>query len=624
MLLKLINQQNQFITRVRLSIVVIIIGLIILLVSDVYIAGVSRTEVGIIISIIGLLWLNSWLSEDTVQVVNGIVLWGSATLVFYMSWVNDGIFDAALYAYPCIIMVAFISGSRILSVPLILAITVQLMLITYAHQRQLLMPVKVYEYTYLVRLIDLLVIFAFSGLISFVYINGFKISLTQMKIDNRKYQRQLKRSDKLLKVDHLTKLPNERIFQKEVTQFLTELTAQDAKLSLMILDISNIRQIVNSLGYEIGEQLLLAIAQRLNSILSPQEYLYRMHGYEFALVKIAERSEEIDVFKERILQAMNSEFVINEHQVSTFCHIGIAVAPFDGKSIASLLKSAHLALQHGKKQHANNACYFEMQMKEKQESRYFYLVALKNSIINNELALYYQPKIDLQSREIVGVEALLRWIHPEKGFLPPNDFIPIAEESGFITEISKWVISQACIDCKRWKAAGFANIGVAVNLSAIDFRRGNLPKIVNKALTISQLPPHALELEITESTIFDDVNQIQNQIQQLQSKGVSFAIDDFGTGYSNLGYLSQFNVSTLKIDQSFVRNIIRNNHDQHIVKAIIDMSKSLGIRNVAEGIEDEDIANWLKQQGCQVGQGYYWSKPCPYDELIAFFKQYRG
>lgn len=226
-----------------------------------------------------------------------------------------------------------------------------------------------------------------------------------------------------------------------------------------------------------------------------------------------------------------------------------------------------------------------------------------------QLVLFYQPKIDFKNNQIVGVEALIRWQHPTRGLIAPNEFIPVAEESGQIVDITKWAINHACKDISKWQAAGHGDVSVAINISIVDFRSGVLPQIVFKALSSHNINPNLLELEITESTIFEDTDHVQEQINKMSARGISFAIDDFGTGYSNLGYLNQFNVTILKIDQSFIRNIVDNSHNQHIVKAIISLSKSLAIENVAEGVEDLETADWLKINGCALGQGYYWAKP---------------
>ncbi|GHG04833.1 hypothetical protein GCM10017161_38080 [Thalassotalea marina] len=284
-------------------------------------------------------------------------------------------------------------------------------------------------------------------------------------------------------------------------------------------------------------------------------------------------------------------------------------------------KNAYLALQNVEQSTVNSVCYFEPYMKIKEADKYFYIHAIKGAIEGEQLRLLYQPKIDLNTNKIVGVEALTRWHHPERGVISPGDFISAAEESGQIVDITKWAINQACSDMAQWRKADIEDISVAINVSLVDFRSGALPQIIFKALNTNQISPHLLELEITESVIFDDADHVQEQIHKMNVKGVSFAIDDFGTGYSNLGYLSKFNVETLKIDQSFLKDIATNFHNQHIVKSIIKMSKSLHIENVAEGVEDEETAKWLRENDCSMAQGYHWAKPMAFNELVKFLEK---
>ena len=289
--------------------------------------------------------------------------------------------------------------------------------------------------------------------------------------------------------------------------------------------------------------------------------------------------------------------------------------------MAELRHNSHLAMHAKGEAGKADFSFFDQAMAEQEQQRLQLTKALKNAISNNELILHFQPKIDLTTEQITGAEALVRWISPEHGFVPPTVFIPLAEQAGVITDITHWVIEQSVIACKQWHELGFNKLCIAVNLSAEDFKRGNLATHTLSTLTKANLPAHFLELELTESMLMDDINYIQKQINELRSFGISFAIDDFGTGYSNLGYLTKFNVCTLKLDRSFVKNICHSSNELQIVKAIIGMSKSLSITNVAEGIEDKATADMLADLGCDMGQGYYWSKPVAQEDFIALLKE---
>lgn len=302
-------------------------------------------------------------------------------------------------------------------------------------------------------------------------------------------------------------------------------------------------------------------------------------------------------------------------------NIGIALVPFDGSTMAELRHNSHLAMHTKSEGEKADYNFFDKAMAIQEKEKLQLTKALKNAIKNNEFILHFQPKIDLATGKIIGAEALIRWISPEHGFIPPTVFIPLAEQVGVITDITHWVLEQSIYSCQEWHELGFNKLCVAVNLSAEDFKRGNLTTHTMNTLHQANLPAHFLELELTESMLMDDINYIQKQINELRSFGISFAIDDFGTGYSNLGYLTKFNVSTLKLDRSFVMNIYKSSSDLQIVKAIIEMSKSLNIANVAEGIEDKETANILTKLGCEVGQGYLWSKPLPQLEFIALLSE---
>lgn len=612
--------ENNAIDRVKLTLKLIFCTLLLFLFSELTLTEFNNIETALLISLSILALLYLWINEDTVQIVNGLVLWGSCVLIFTISWENFGIYDSALTAYPCIMLLAIIMGSKMLFIPIILVIFLQLFLLFIAHKYGIINPSEELIFSHEMKFIDLCIIFLLFCAIAYFFIQNVEKKLAKTNFEKAQYIKKLQKSQKLLHQDPLTKLPNEHICYSEIEPFIAEAKAKQSILSFMVLDIINLRQINNSFGHSIGDLLLIQIANRLTTLLQENEFLYRLNGNEFVLAKAGTDTKELDIFKERVLQAIISEFTIAEYDITALCSIGIAIAPFNGDCIDTLRTNAHLALQQGKDKHKNNAQYFKPEMKTQIDSKYLYISSIKEAIINQDFQVYYQPKFNLQTNKIIGVEALIRWHHETKGWIPPDQFIPIAEETGLIVDITKLVIQQACHDCATWHKLGYSDISVAINLSAVDFKRGNLPQLIFKTLNKTGLSPHMLELEITESTIFDDISHIQSQIRQLQQKGISFAIDDFGTGYSNLGYLNKFNVSVLKIDQTFVKKVATANHEQHIINAIIMMSKSLQIVNVAEGIEDEETALWLKGAGCQIGQGYFWAKPLPLADFLQRLK----
>jgi EAL domain-containing protein (putative c-di-GMP-specific phosphodiesterase class I) len=306
---------------------------------------------------------------------------------------------------------------------------------------------------------------------------------------------------------------------------------------------------------------------------------------------------------------------ISEYDFELNCSIGGAVTPFDGQTFEELNRKASFAVYKAREEESHSYHFYESDMEASINKRLNMNHELKIAIEQQQFELYYQPKVNLATNQFVGAEALIRW---RKGdtIIYPNEFIPVAEESGLIVEIGRWALETACAECAKWQKNELKGMTVAVNLSPIQFKRGNLPSHVFRALQKEELDPNLLDLEITESLFIEDAEHIERQIYLMVERGIYFAIDDFGTGYSNLNYLSKFNASSLKIDMSFVRNMEGNIQLQHIVNAIIKMSQVMELENVAEGVENAETAAILKAQGCLYGQGYYWSKPLPASEFV--------
>uniref|UniRef100_UPI00261B1E8D putative bifunctional diguanylate cyclase/phosphodiesterase n=1 Tax=Thermomonas sp. TaxID=1971895 RepID=UPI00261B1E8D len=310
------------------------------------------------------------------------------------------------------------------------------------------------------------------------------------------------------------------------------------------------------------------------------------------------------------------EFSIEGMPVLVTVSMGIAVSPRDGEDIDVLLKNADLAMYKAKAIGRNTFCFFDAGMNESVAEQLRIAAGLRTALTNGELQVYYQPQLDLAGERIVGAEALLRWRHPEQGFIPPAVFIPIAERSGLIHEIGDWVLQQACRDAQRWRAAGLGELTVAVNVSPLQLRRNDFDVMVAGALAAAGLSGKALELELTESSLVADTRDLAELLQRMTRRGVRIAIDDFGTGYSNLGYLRRLAVHRLKIDRSFVDGICNDPNDEALVRAIIEMAHCLGLTVVAEGIEDEATLQRLRDLDCQTGQGYLWSQAVPNEAFI--------
>ncbi len=608
--------------RLKITLKIMAAILFFLLLVDLFINPVANKGVAITatICIIGALYF--FTTEDTISLVSGMLIWALMILTYYMAWNYKGLFDSAMLAYPCILMLAITFTKRLLYVPLYFFSMLSLFFLAYAYSNQLMViPEITSQYPFMMKAMYMSVILTFFVFnMDFIYKHGQK-SIRRLLDENQQLEKKLQEITLLGNYDPLTDLPNERVCEEDLTKKLDSLKSTGRILAFTTLDFPNLRRINSSFGHNFGDMILKKLAARLSLIFDDDVLIYRFQGNEFTLLKTAIDYDDISTFAEQLIQSTTLPFSIQDYEIELTALVGIAVSPFDGNNLNVLRKNSHLALFIAKDNFINSFHLFDEEMEQTAQNKYRLTKALKNAIINKEFELYYQPKIELTSQRIMGAEALIRWNRPGFGMIPPDVFISIAEESGLINEITKWVAIEACKMCATWHQLGYSHISIAINLSVVDFKRGNLPHIIMKALSNANLPAHYLELEITESILIDDVSQVQSQLHELHSHGIKLAIDDFGTGYSNLGYLSKFNVSTLKIDQSFVRKIISSEHDYHIIKAIIQMSESLGITNVAEGIEEQYISDKLLQMGCQFGQGYLWSKPLPEAEFETLLKE---
>ncbi|MDP3330954.1 MAG: bifunctional diguanylate cyclase/phosphodiesterase [Methylococcaceae bacterium] len=365
----------------------------------------------------------------------------------------------------------------------------------------------------------------------------------------------------------------------------------------------------DSLGHAVGDDLLMQVARRLLSCVRDTDTVSRLGGDEFVVLLsyISSPDNVLDVAK-KILKALSEVFEISEHFISVSCSIGACVYPTDGLDFDVLLQRADTAMYEAKNDGRNNCKFFTEEMNFNVQRCLRLKNDMRNALKNEEFYIEYQPQFDLVSRAIIGAEALVRWRHPELGVISPGDFIPIAEESGLIIDIGHYVMRQACHQAMRWHDQGH-RLHIAVNVSYVQFVRNNLLQLVTDTLDETGLEAQYLELELTESILVSDPENVLSMVQLLRNMGVFLSIDDFGTGYSSLSYLKRFSVHKLKIDQSFVRDILVDKDDAIIVSAIINLAKSLEIECIAEGVETEAQANKLQAMGCQQIQGYWLGRP---------------
>ncbi|MDD2341304.1 MAG: EAL domain-containing protein, partial [Tolumonas sp.] len=431
-----------------------------------------------------------------------------------------------------------------------------------------------------------------------------------------------KKLEFLAHYDPLTSLPNRTLLRDRFEQAAAIADREQSGVAIFFLDLDNFTHINDSLGHIYGDKLLVSVANRLKQCIRKTDTLSRQGGDEFAiLLSNINDVESIEEIIHGIVSSFTEPFDIDGYTLNITFSAGISVYPHDDKSFDALLKHADTALYHAKHSGRNIYRFFSGQMNN-DALEYIQLQGqLHNAIKNKELQLYYQPQIDTTTGKIIGAEALLRWNHPEHGLIPPAKFIPSAERSGLIIPIGEWVLNEACRQIQLWRETDqIPSFVVAVNLSALQFKRGDLAETVALALEHANLPASHLELELTESILLHDVNDVRNTLHSLKKIGVRLSIDDFGTGYSSLSYLKQLAVDKLKIDQSFIHDMVEDAGDAAIVKAIIQLGHALELSVIAEGVEKNTQFAALKELGCDEIQGYLFSRPLPAEEFIRFYR----
>jgi diguanylate cyclase (GGDEF)-like protein/PAS domain S-box-containing protein len=424
--------------------------------------------------------------------------------------------------------------------------------------------------------------------------------------------------------DPLTGLPNRALFAQLLAQAVLNAERSGTQFALLFVDLDNFKAINESLGHTLGDRLLVEVSTRLQGLLPDNSEIARIGGDEFyIIVDHAAGLSGIDLIAQRMIDALGEPFPIDDNMIYIGASIGIALYPNDGRDAAHLQSSADAALHQAKAQGRGILRFFSPEMTSRSRARLALEADLRQALDQQELRLYYQPQIDLASGQLVGVEALVRWLHPERGLIPPDDFIPLAEESGLVVLLGDWVLHAACQQIRSWTDAGLAPRQTAVNVSAVQLNRGQLLNSVSDALHVSGIAPEQLELEITESFVLADRDQSFKTLSELKALGVRLSIDDFGTGYSSLAYLQQLKVHKLKIDLSFVRDVTTNSSNASIVKAIIALGHSLGLEIIAEGVEEEVQARYLRSLQCDVIQGYLISRPLPAEDMTQFLQTYQ-
>jgi diguanylate cyclase (GGDEF)-like protein len=548
-----------------------------------------------------------------------VLLFTILVLLGGMVFVGRGLFDGAVYAFPALLVFASMFGSRRLFVSLAV-LMVAILGSVYALERS---QILVYSATTNLgaHTVNLMAILSVTAFLVWLLASDLRDALRRLESDKHSILESHARIEILAHRDTLTNLPNRALARDRLKLMVSLAKRNNAMAAVLFLDLDNFKSVNDSLGHLAGDQLLCQVADRLHAVLRDSDTVSRQGGDEFLLVigDVVDESS-IAAAANKVIQQLAQPFILSGIEIMVTASVGVAVYPRDGVDCDTLLKCADLAMYRAKDAGRNAFRFFDPEMNQNVVEHLHLASGLRAAMGNGELQVYFQPQLELSTGKVVGAEALLRWKHPELGFIPPNKFIPVAERSGLINDVGSWVMDAACRQAQQWRQRGLGDLVVAINVSPLQFRRDDVERGVANALEKYQLPPSAIELELTESLLVADAHHVSDVLQRLGAQGIKFAIDDFGTGYSNLGYLQRFAVHRLKIDQSFVRKLSDSPLEDGIVRAVIEMAHCLKLEVVAEGVENEATLQSLKGFGCEFAQGYHWAPALPEAAFEAFVR----
>ena len=557
------------------------------------------------------------------ELANTVLLVTATASISVLVWQNSGLRDPAMIAYPAILAFASTTGSRRLFLVLLAMILLVVALVGVANLQG--WHVNAVPTHTLGSMINVSIVLSLTAFLLWLMAGDLRAALANLTAENARVRRSQARIEFLATHDSLTGLPNRILARDRFGHAIALARRHQTMAALVFLDLDNFKSVNDSLGHPQGDELLRTVGDRLTKVLRDSDTVCRQGGDEFLILlgDVRDRSDVAEI-GEKLLGQLTAPFLLDGLEVSTSGSMGIAMYPDDGADFDELLKKADIAMYVAKDAGRNAIRFFANEMSTSFLEDVRLVSGMRTALARGEFMLHYQPQFDLASDRIVGAEALLRWRHPELGLVPPTRFIALAEQSGLIIEIGAWVLAEACRQMQLWHSMGLAGLRISVNVSSLQFQREVIETDVVKALDTSGLPASALELELTESLLIQDSSTISALLRRLRGRGVSFSIDDFGMGYSNLGYLKRFEVSRLKIDQSFIRRLTDNRDDEAIVRAIIQMTVGLGLVAIAEGVESESTLARLTDLGCHEGQGLHWAPAMPPGEFLEFFRKRRS
>jgi diguanylate cyclase (GGDEF)-like protein len=536
-----------------------------------------------------------------------------------LMWRNGGLRDTSLLAFPCLLVLAAMMGSRRLYIALfatmIALVAAVLLANLYGWHVNTLAPLSSNTF------VDIAAVLSVTCAIAWLMASDMRSALDAVHAQNARMAATQARMELMATHDALTGLPNRSLARDRFEQAAAIAHRAGHGVAMLYLDLDNFKNVNDTLGHGAGDTLLMQVSERLRALLRTADTVARLGGDEFLLlVPEVTDAEAVGDIASKVVAGLTAPFDLVGMEIFSGCSLGVTLFPGDGADFDSLLKKADIAMYRAKESGRNAYRFWDGEMNASVVEHVELLSAMRAALAQGEFTLAYQPQFDLRTGRLIGAEALIRWRHPDKGAIPPARFIPLAERSGLIVPIGDWVLQEACAQAERWRAAGWTDLTISVNVSPVQFRRGSVEASVAQALAASGLPSGNLELELTESLLIQDSLALAESLASLRRTGVRFAIDDFGTGYSNLAYLKRFEVERLKIDQTFVRRLTDDVQDQAIVRAIVQMASSLNLYTVAEGVEDGATLALLGDLGCQQGQGFHWSPAVPAIEFQKFLR----
>jgi diguanylate cyclase (GGDEF)-like protein len=540
-------------------------------------------------------------------------------LLCYQAGLSGGLRDEVILTFPCLLIFASMFGTprHFLAMLGLLVAAMAGILVLNLTGWHVNPPQSTDAITFVYELFALLI----TAFLIWVHARDLRLAVADLRRENRRLADSHARIDRLAHHDPLTGLPNRLLARLRVEQAIASARRSGRSIAFIFLDLDDFKAINDSLGHAAADQLLRAVAARLGGVVRGCDTVSRQGGDEFLVVLDSVHDEhEAAQVAARIVDAFARSIAINGVEIFLTSSLGIAMYPRDGADFDALLKNADMAMYQAKDGGRNTVRFYDERIGQDIKEALALVAAIRQALAKGEFQLHYQPQFELASGRIVGAEALIRWRHAQLGQIAPGRFIPLAERSGLIADVGRWVLQEACRRAREWQLAGATDLAVSVNISPVQFRRDDLEQDVLDALAAAGLPPHLLELELTESVLLAETTQLSGLISRLHAIGLRFAIDDFGVGYSNLGYLRRFDVDRLKVDQSFVQRMTTDEGDDSIVRAIVQVANKLKLETVGEGVEDAATLERLIGAGCRFGQGYFWSPALPPVEFMAYLR----